>query len=82
MTAQLPREWVDQAVCASTDGDVFFPGGGSVPKARMICAQCPVRMECLEWALSQPDHMPGVWGGLSERERKRIRVARGKGAAA
>jgi WhiB family redox-sensing transcriptional regulator len=66
-------EWQDRALCASEDPDAFFPEkGGSVQAAKRVCLQCTVRVECLEYALTH-DKRFGVWGGLSERERRRLR---------
>ena len=64
--------WQDRALCAQTDPEAFFPEkGGSTREAKRICASCDVRPECLEYALEfRIDH--GVWGGCSERERRRI----------
>lgn len=58
--------------CANVPPATFFPSDGSgVEAARKICADCPVKQACLEYALVQRiDH--GVWGGCSERERRRI----------
>lgn len=69
--------WLDQAVCAQTDPDAFFPEkGGSARPAKAVCAVCPVRAECLEYALEH-DERHGVWGGLSERDRRHLqRLAR------
>ncbi len=72
--------WRFQARCADQDPDLFFPVGSSGPalrqtlRAKAVCAQCPVRAECLEWALDtrQPH---GVWGGLDEHERERLQGA-------
>ena len=66
------QEWMLQARCRSLAPSEFFPSDGvGVDKARKICDQCPVRPECLEYALTyRIDH--GVWGGASERERRRI----------
>jgi WhiB family transcriptional regulator, redox-sensing transcriptional regulator len=65
-------EWQDLALCAETDPELFFPekGGGS-RDAKRICRQCPVRAECLEYALAN-DERVGVWGGLSVSERDRM----------
>ena len=59
-------------------GRLFFPSDGvGVDVARRICADCPVKSECLEYALANRiDH--GVWGGTSERERRRIIKARAR----
>ena len=67
--------WMDSAVCAQVDLEVFFPeDGGSVRTAKRICQPCPVKAECLRFALKRNERF-GVWGGLSERERRRIRDA-------
>jgi WhiB family redox-sensing transcriptional regulator len=66
------QEWMLHARCRSLAPGEFFPSDGvGVEKARRICAQCPVVNDCLEYALEyRIDH--GVWGGASERERRRI----------
>lgn len=67
-----PTPWMEQAVCVQTDGDGFFPDkGGSTREAKRVCLGCEVRAECLEYALAH-DERWGVWGGFSERERRRI----------
>lgn len=68
-------EWQERALCAQTDPEAFFPEkGGSTREAKRICAGCEVRAECLEYALAQDERF-GIWGGLSERERRRLRRA-------
>ena len=75
--------WRFAARCADQDPDLFFPVGSSGPalrqtlRAKAVCAQCPVRDECLDWALetAQPH---GVWGGLDEQERERLRLSGGE----
>lgn len=68
-----PLAWQAQALCAQTDPEAFFPEkGGSTREAKAVCAQCEVRAECLEYAL-QNDERFGIWGGLSERERRRYK---------
>ncbi|WP_277754896.1 WhiB family transcriptional regulator [Pseudactinotalea terrae] len=63
-------DWRDEAQCAQTDPEAFFPDkGGSTREAKMVCATCPVLQECLEWAI-QTGETFGVWGGLTERERR------------
>lgn len=65
-------EWMDQALCAQTDPESFYPEkGGSTREAKKTCEQCLVRAECLEWALANDERF-GIWGGLSERERRAI----------
>ncbi|MBN9606127.1 MAG: WhiB family transcriptional regulator [Actinomycetales bacterium] len=68
--------WQSDALCAQTDPEAFFPEkGGSTRDAKRICASCDVAAQCLEYAL-QNDERFGIWGGLSERERRRLRRAR------
>lgn len=68
----MADEWMDQAACRNEPPAMFFPSDGvGVEVARRICAECPVKVPCLEYALhNRIDH--GVWGGASERERRRI----------
>lgn len=67
------QEWQEQALCAQTDPEAFFPEkGGSTREAKRICQACAVRDECLEYALLNDERF-GIWGGLSERERRRLR---------
>jgi WhiB family redox-sensing transcriptional regulator len=69
-------EWRQDALCAETDPEAFFPEkGGSTREAKRVCAGCSVRTECLEAALANDERF-GIWGGLSERERRRLRVMR------
>jgi WhiB family redox-sensing transcriptional regulator len=68
--------WRLDALCAETDPEAFFPEkGGSTREAKRVCGGCTVRAECLEAALTNDERF-GIWGGLSERERRRIRVQR------
>jgi WhiB family redox-sensing transcriptional regulator len=68
-------DWQERALCAQTDPEAFFPEkGGSTREAKRICAGCEVRAECLEYALAHDERF-GIWGGLSERERRRLRRA-------
>ena len=69
----MRTDWLARARCTAMDPAIFFPSDGvGVLAARRICADCPVREACLEYALGAGiDH--GVWGGASERERRRIR---------
>lgn len=65
--------WQADALCAQTDPEAFFPEkGGSTRDAKKICTTCEVKSECLEYAL-QNDERFGIWGGLSERERRKLR---------
>jgi WhiB family transcriptional regulator, redox-sensing transcriptional regulator len=71
----MPEEpsWQERALCAQTDPEAFFPEkGGSTREAKRICTTCEVRAECLEYALEHDERF-GIWGGLSERERRRLK---------
>ncbi|CCI83682.1 WhiB family transcriptional regulator [Corynebacterium otitidis] len=75
MFGAVEEEWQDQALCAQTDPEAFFPEkGGSTREAKRICQACAVRDECLEYSLAH-DERWGIWGGLTWRERKRLRGA-------
>lgn len=68
----LDTTWTDDALCAQTDPDLFFPEkGGTSNDARAVCQQCPVIAECLTYALDAR-MSDGVWGGMSAAERKAI----------
>ena len=70
------RTWQRQANCMGVDPDLFFPErGASTREAKEVCRGCVVREDCLEYALTNSEKF-GSWGGLSERERRRIRRAR------
>ena len=67
------QEWQERALCAQTDPEAFFPEkGGSTREAKRICSGCEVRAECLEYALGHDERF-GIWGGLSERERRKLK---------
>lgn len=74
-----PMRWADSAACVGLDPVLFFPpregpnSGTSAAKA--VCAQCPVRLECLDWALTYNENT-GVWGGLSAGERRTLKRER------
>ena len=75
MTAEETAElaWQDDALCAQTDPELFFPEkGGSVRAAKRVCRACTVSAECLEYALGHDERF-GIWGGFSERERRRLK---------
>ncbi|TDD97685.1 WhiB family transcriptional regulator [Actinomadura rubrisoli] len=68
--------WTERALCAETDPDAFFPEKGeSTRAAKRTCFVCEVRTECLEYALAHDERF-GVWGGLSERERRKMKRSR------
>lgn len=75
VTGDLPEElaWQERALCAQTDPEAFFPEkGGSTREAKRVCMSCDVRAECLTYALANDERF-GIWGGLSERERRRVK---------
>ncbi|NKZ15459.1 WhiB family transcriptional regulator [Mycolicibacterium septicum DSM 44393] len=66
-------QWQERALCAQTDPEAFFPEkGGSTREAKRICLGCEVKDACLEYALAHDERF-GIWGGLSERERRRLK---------
>lgn len=76
-------DWRDKATCRDEDPDLFFPIGTSGPallqeaEAKAVCGRCPVQEQCLRWAMETGQDI-GVWGGLGENERRKLkrRVAR------
>ena len=77
--AQLDNEvraWQSKANCMGVDPELFFPErGASTREAKEVCRGCMVREDCLEYALANGEKF-GIWGGLSERERRKVRRAR------
>jgi WhiB family redox-sensing transcriptional regulator len=79
-------DWVHHARCKDEDPELFFPIGTAGPAAsqiaaaKSVCLRCDVRMRCLEWAMTTGQEA-GVWGGLSEEERRALRRARRRGEA-
>lgn len=79
--------WRDHALCSGTDPDLFFPVGTtgqalvSIDHAKRVCAQCTVIQECRDFAL-ETNQDSGIWGGLSEEERRQIRRQRAASARA
>jgi WhiB family redox-sensing transcriptional regulator len=77
-------DWVHRARCRDEDPELFFPVGTTGPAAaqiaaaKAVCLRCDVRLECLEWAMATGQEA-GVWGGLSEDERRALRRARRRG---
>ena len=68
-----PLGWQERSLCAQTDPEAFFPEkGGSTREAKKVCASCDVRSECLDYALENDERF-GIWGGLSERERRKLK---------
>jgi WhiB family redox-sensing transcriptional regulator len=74
--------WMPYSLCAQSDPEAWFPEkGGSTREAKKICGGCPVRDQCLKWALATDERF-GVWGGLSERDRRKLRKKAAQGAPA
>lgn len=70
------NQWKLQGSCRGLDADLFFPDrGASTRLAKSVCRKCPVQEECLEYAVNNREKF-GIWGGLSERERRAIRKKR------
>jgi WhiB family transcriptional regulator, redox-sensing transcriptional regulator len=68
-----PLAWQADALCAQTDPEAFFPEkGGSTRDAKRICSGCEVKAQCLDYALANDERF-GIWGGLSERERRKLK---------
>ena len=82
MTTAPDKSWQDYANCLGVDPDLFFPErGASTREAKEVCRGCVVREDCLEYALANGEKF-GIWGGMSERERRRIRRQRALARAA
>jgi WhiB family redox-sensing transcriptional regulator len=77
------RDWLDLGACRDEDPDLFFPiasagpGAAQVAAAKAVCGRCAVRETCLRYALDAHQDY-GVWGGLSEDERRALRLASGR----
>jgi WhiB family transcriptional regulator, redox-sensing transcriptional regulator len=70
------KRWQERANCLGVDPDLFFPErGASTREAKGVCNGCEVRIDCLEYALDHGEKF-GIWGGMSERERRRLRRQR------
>lgn len=70
-------------VCQTTDPEIWFPDVGNAygdtRKAKKLCSECPVRVQCLEFAIVNVE-IYGIWGGTTNKERQKLRVARGRKA--
>ena len=78
ISSETPEQpgWQDYANCLGVDPDLFFPErGASTREAKEVCRGCVVREDCLEYALENGEKF-GIWGGMSERERRRLRRQR------
>lgn len=78
MEGRWTRDWRNKAACRDEDTELFFPTGKTGPailqteEAKAVCRRCEVREQCLDWALENGADF-GVWGGLSEDERRALR---------
>jgi len=76
MSGMEDRGWQSRANCMGVDPDLFFPErGASTREAKEVCRGCVVKDDCLDYALDNGEKF-GIWGGMSERERRRLRRAR------
>jgi hypothetical protein len=75
-------EWFARAKCKTVDDrSIFFPARGEQDKikaAKKVCAGCPVKADCLEYVLTYPNRLQGLWGGMTEKEWRRLRRLRRK----
>ena len=70
--SQIEAAWRAESACRGTDPELFYPEhGASNKEAKDVCRGCPVRADCLEYALTNNEKF-GIWGGLTERERRRL----------
>ncbi len=88
--AHADYSWRNESLCRDTDPDLFFPVGttghalAQIARAKEVCAECPVNVACLDFAL-ETNQDSGIWGGTSEEERRVVRraqVARSKAGLA
>lgn len=74
-------DWRDRGRCTEVDPELFFPERGhNGAQAKLICAGCEVRAECRAFALERPERLDGIWGGLTEDERRKLRREFGRAA--
>lgn len=85
-TVRASRDWRSRAVCRDEDPELFYPVGTSGPalmqvaEAKSVCRRCPVVSECLTWAMEAGENA-GVWGGMSEDERRSLKRRDARAAA-
>ncbi len=74
---EAAQSWMRSAACASVDPEIFFPASSRQPatEAKQICSACPAQVQCLEYALVNEEEF-GVWGGLTEKERRQLTSGR------
>jgi len=78
---KMPGEWWDTAACRGHDPDWFFPPLGSdalglTRKGKAVCERCPSKRACLDFALTPPVEVHGLWGGLTSKERRGMALQR------
>lgn len=74
-------DWYEDALCAQTDPEAFFPEkGGSTRNAKAMCLRCDVREQCLEAAIDRDERF-GIWGAMSERDRRKEKKRREEAVA-
>jgi WhiB family redox-sensing transcriptional regulator len=73
-SSESELDWLDNALCSQVDHDIFFPEkGGSTKTAKSVCGVCGVREKCLKYSLENEERY-GIWGGMSDRERRAKRA--------
>lgn len=76
-----PAPWFEKARCSPANSVTFFPERGNPPRfPRALCRMCPIQEQCLEWSLTVPIRLHGIYGGIGEKERNRLRSERRKAA--
>jgi WhiB family redox-sensing transcriptional regulator len=76
LIGEIDRAWLSRANCMGVDPELFFPErGSSTREAKEVCRGCVVRQDCLDFAIANGEKF-GIWGGMSERERRRVRRSR------
>lgn len=76
LMGEIDRTWQSRANCMGVDPELFFPErGSSTREAKEVCRGCVVQQDCLDFAIANGEKF-GIWGGMSERERRRVRRAR------
>jgi WhiB family redox-sensing transcriptional regulator len=72
LTNTIEKKWTRQSACRGLDPMIFYPvSDEEAGAAQSVCAECPVQVDCLEYALENRER-DGVWGGATERDRRRI----------
>ncbi len=78
-SSELNRSWQIRANCLGLDPELFYPERGlPTREAKEVCRGCVVQQDCLDFAIANGERF-GVWGGMSERERRSVRIDREAG---